>query len=384
MGDTDGSTATTTTRSPLHDRHVAAGARMVPFAGWLMPLEYAGGGVLAEHGAVRAAVGLFDVSHLGTLLVRGAGSVAVLDSLLTADMGALAPGAAQYTLLCRDDGGVVDDLIAYRLGPDEVLLVPNAANADVVLREVRAAARAAGSDGTVVVENLHTDRALLAVQGPRSTQVMAEVGLPHEMPYMHLQRTDGRAEPSGAVLVCRTGYTGEHGYEVVVSSAQAAALWDRLAAAVSEHAGRLCGLGARDTLRTEMGYPLHGQDLSQQITPVQARLGWAVGWDKPVFRGRSALIAERSRGPSRRLLGLLCQDRGVPRPGMPVRDQAGRELGYLTSGTFSPTLRTGIALALLTTGPHAPQEGDEVLVDIRGRTCRASVVRPPFVESHVR
>jgi aminomethyltransferase len=366
-----------TRTSPLHDRHLAAGAKLADFSGWSMPIEYAGGGVLAEHTAVRTAVGLFDVSHLGTGTVRGPGAAALIDASLTNDLGRIGPGQAQYTLCCLPDGdpdagGVVDDLIVYLHADDDVLLVPNAANAAEVLGRIQAAA----PEGVTVTDR-HEEVAVLAVQGPRSPEVLAAVGLPAELDYMSF--TAGGDD----VTVCRTGYTGEHGYELLVEAPRAGELWDELMRAGETAGIRPCGLGARDTLRTEMGYPLHGHELSRQITPNQARSGWAVGWKKPAFWGREALLAEKEAGPARQLWGLKASGRGIPRPGMAVLDADGGQVGEVTSGTFSPTLRTGIALALLDTAAGSG-EGSELLVDVRGRREAVTVVRPPFVPSHVR
>lgn len=355
--------------SPLHDRHVAAGAKFAAFGGWDMPLEYAGGGVLAEHAAVRSDVGVFDVSHLGKARVTGPGAADFVNACLTNDLGRIAPGQAQYTLCCDDaSGGVVDDLIAYLVSPDEVFLIPNAANTAEVVRRLAAAA-----PESVTVGNEHERWAILAVQGPRSAEVLAGLKLPTEHGYMSFAAAvlDGVE-----IIVCRTGYTGEHGYELVVPATDAGPVWDAIVAAGAPP----CGLGARDTLRTEMGYPLHGQDLSLAITPVQARAGWAVGWNKPAFWGRDALLAEKAAGPRRTLRGLLLTGRGVPRGHMTVYAD-GTVVGETTSGTFSPTRRVGIALALL-----APSvaDGATVEVDVRGRRIPATVVKPPFVEPSVR
>jgi len=362
--------------SPLHDRHVAAGAKLADFSGWSMPIEYAGGGVLAEHAAVRTGVGLFDVSHLGTGTVRGPGAAAFVNDCLTNDLGRIGPGQAQYTLCCDEDGGVVDDLIVYVHGPDDVLLVPNAANAAEVLGRLAEAAPSG-----VTVTDRHEEVAVLAVQGPKSLQVLELLGLPGELGYMSF--VTGTGGGGAEVTVCRTGYTGEHGYELLVDADRAVETWDAVLEAGEAEGIRLCGLGARDTLRTEMGYPLHGHELSREITPVQARAGWAVGWQKPAFWGREALLAEKEAGPARLLCGLRASGRGIPRPGMAVLDAAGARVGEVTSGTFSPTLRTGIALALIDAAAGVA-EGTELAVDVRGRPQDAEVVKPPFVPSHVR
>jgi aminomethyltransferase len=363
--------------SPLHDRHVAAGAKLADFSGWSMPIEYAGGGVIAEHTAVREAVGLFDVSHLGTATVRGPGAAAFVDRCLSNDLSRIGPGQAQYTLCCDESGGVVDDLIVYLHGPDSVLLVPNAANAAEVLRRLTEAA----PDGVAVTDR-HAEVAVLAVQGPHSLQVLELLGLPGELPYMSFVTGTG-AHGAAEVTVCRTGYTGEHGYELLVDAGHAGELWDRVLEAGQDLGIRPCGLGARDTLRTEMGYPLHGHELSLDITPNQARSGWAVGWKKPAFWGREALLAEKEAGPARLLWGLRATGRGIPRPGMAVLGADGDRIGEVTSGTFSPSLRTGIALALLDAGAGVA-DGAQLTIDVRGRQEPVQAVRPPFVEPHVR
>ncbi len=384
--------------SPLHARHAALGAKFSDFAGWLMPLEYTG--AVKEHNAVRSGVGVFDVSHLGKAVVRGPGAAEYVNTCLTNDLGRIGPGQAQYTLCCADDGGVVDDLIAYLRSDDEVFLIPNAANTTEVVRRLAATA----PDG-VVVENLHRDFAILAVQGPASDRVLEAIDFPTGHAYMSFVEVDHEGTP---VIVCRTGYTGERGFELVIPNAAAVSIWDALFAA-GEGLGIVpAGLGARDTLRTEMGYPLHGQDISPTITPVQGRLGWAVGWKKESFWGHTALRAEREAGPTRLLRGLVATGRGIPRPHMQVRkvevpagsgdsgdaadpsldngghlaaDSAsggmvGEPVGEITSGTFSPTRKAGVALALL---DASVSDGDEVSVDVRGRDARFTVTKPPFV-----
>ncbi|MEU4478773.1 glycine cleavage system aminomethyltransferase GcvT [Micromonospora sp. NPDC023966] len=362
-------------RSPLHERHTALGAKFAPFGGWEMPLEYVGGGVLKEHTAVRTGVGVFDVSHLGKARITGPGAADFVNSCLSNDLGRIAPGKAQYTLCCDDaTGGVVDDIIAYLHAGDHVFLVPNAANTAEVVRRLRAAA----PDGVAVTDE-HEAYAVLAVQGPRSAELLGALGLPTDHDYMSFST----ASLEGIELtVCRTGYTGELGYELVVPAGDALAVWDALFAAGAAYELRACGLAARDTLRTEMGYPLHGQDLSLNITPVQARSGWAVGWDKPAFWGRDVLLAEKAAGPARTLRGLEAVDRAIPRPGMAV--YAGdKQVGVVTSGTFSPTRKQGIALALVDTDPKLP-DGEVLEVDIRGRRAQMRLTRPPFVQPSVR
>ena len=363
--------------SPMHDRHVALGAKLADFGGWEMPIEYSasGGGVLKEHAAVREAVGLFDVSHLGKASVRGGGAADFVNACLSNDLGRIAPGKAQYTLCCDESGGVVDDIIGYLVGPDEVFLVPNAANTTEVVRRLAAAA----PEGIDVV-NQHEEFAVLAVQGPRSADVLAALALPSDQEYMAYADATWQDAP---VRICRTGYTGEHGYELIPGWAAAPALWDALVEVVRGLGGMPAGLGARDTLRTEMGYPLHGQDLSLDISPLQARSGWAVGWSKASFWGRDALLAEKAAGPARTLRGLIALDRGIPRAHMSVLGADGAVVGEVTSGTFSPTRRVGIGLALIDAAAEVA-DGDELTLDVRGRRSPVQIVRPPFVDSHVR
>lgn len=352
---------------PLEDRHRDLGASFAEFGGWLMPVSYAG--TVSEHNATRNAVGLFDVSHLGKALVRGTGAARFVNSALTNDLNRIGPGKAQYTLCCNESGGVIDDLIAYYVDDDEIFLVPNAANTAAVVEALQGAAPAG-----VTISNLHRSYAVLAVQGPRSADVLAELGLPSDMDYMAYADTSFRQVP---VRVCRTGYTGEHGYELLPPWESAGVVFDALAAAVSQAGGQPAGLGARDTLRTEMGYPLHGHELSPDISPLQARCGWAIGWKKEAFFGRDALLAEKEAGPRRLLRGLRMVGRGVLRAGLTVL-VGDTPVGVTTSGTFSPTLQAGIALALIDTDTDV-RDGQEVTVDVRGRAATCEVVRPPFV-----
>ena len=316
---TSGTTSPLT--SPLHDRHVALGAKMADFGGWDMPIEYPGGGVVAEHTAVRERVGIFDVSHLGKASVTGPGAADFVNACLTNDVRRIQPGSAQYTLCCDESGGVVDDLIVYLRSDDDVFLIPNAANTAEVVRRLQAAA----PEG-ITVTNLHHDYGVIAVQGTKSDEVLESLGLPTGHDYMSFVEADWQGRP---VIVCRTGYTGERGYELVPRWDDAPALWDALAAALEPFGGKPCGLGARDTLRTEMGYPLHGQDLSLDISPVQARAGWAVGWKKDTFWGKAALEAEKAN-PTRLMRGLLVTGRGIPRAHCAVTwNGAQRRRGHL-------------------------------------------------------
>jgi len=344
-------------RSPLHDRHTAAGAKFADFAGWSMPLEYAG--VIAEHTSVREAVGVFDVSHLGTLSVSG--ELRQLNAVVSNDLTRIGDGQAQYTLVLTPDGGVVDDLIVYRVGDNEFLLVPNAANCAAVAAVVSAA-------GPSVTDITRTT-AVIAVQGPSSDTVVEALGVP-ELDYMAFSSGTVASVPA---TVCRTGYTGERGVELLVDAGSAEQVWD----AVVGLGAQPCGLGARDTLRTEMGYPLHGHELSETVPARWSSVGWAVATDKGDFIGRDAYLGTPT---GQRILGLRMIDRGIPRAGMAV-SAGGAACGHTTSGTFSPTLRTGIALARLDT---SVSPGDTVEIEVRGRRLSAEVLKPPFVPSHVR
>lgn len=355
-------------QTPLHSRHTELGAKMADFGGWDMPIEYAG--TVAEHTAVREDVGVFDVSHMGYTEVTGPGAIAWLNTVVANDLDRVGAGQAQYNLLCDESGGVIDDLIVYRIDDDHAFIVPNASNSDAVVAALTAAAAGSG----ITVADKREDYGILAVQGPRSDAILEAVGLPCGHDYMSFVRATWQDSPA---VVCRTGYTGERGYEILAPAAVIPALWDAVVAAGATPAG----LGARDTLRTEMGYPLHGHELSVDITPVQAGLVWAVGWDKPAFSGREALTSERAAGPRRRLRGIAAVERAIPRPDMPVLSADGTTVGVVTSGTFSPTLKQGIGLALL---DPSIAEGDEVVVDVRGRQARFTVTKPPFVPPHVR
>ena len=361
-------------QSPLHDRHEALGAKFAEFGGWSMPLEYPTG-VVKEHTAVRESVGIFDVSHLGKAMVSGPGAADFVNATLSNDLAKIHAGKAQYTLCLDESGGIVDDLIAYWHDDEHVLLVPNAANTAEVVRRLQAEA----PEGVKVVDH-HEDYAVLAVQGTRSDEVLEKVGLPTGHEYMSFVEAE-YGDAGVGVVVCRTGYTGERGYELVAPSEAAGALWDAILAAGERFGIAPAGLGARDTLRTEMGYPLHGQDISLDVTPVQARLGWAVGWKKETFWGKDVLTQEKEAGPRRLLRGIVATGRGIPRPGMRVLLTPDFAVGAVTSGTFSPSLKKGVGLALISS---QVEEGAEVFVDIRGRAEVFTVTKPPVVTPGVR
>ncbi len=345
-------------QSPLNDRHVAAGAKIVPFGGWDMPLSYPSG-TIAEHLACRHDVAVFDVSHLGTVRVEGPEAFDRLQYALTNDLSKIAPGRAQYTHLCDDDGSVLDDIIVWWVAPERFDVMPNASNTTRVVNAV------GGVDVTAT-------RAVLAVQGPAARQRLVDV-LPEAAGVGRFRVA--RLPWSGhECVVAGTGYTGEEGVEIAISVAGAAELWDALTAAGIPPAG----LGARDTLRLEAGLPLHGHELGPGITTLQAGLGWVIGWNKPEFRGREALSAERSRGPHRLIRGLLVDGRRPPRADSVVLVD-GDPVGVVTSGNFSPVLERGIALAFM---PPGLAVGTAAHIDLRGTLIDAQVVSLPFVSNH--
>jgi len=359
-------------QSPLHQRHLARSAKMADFGGWLMPIEYPGAGVLAEHAAVRERVGLFDVSHLGKASVIGPGALEFLNSMLTNDLTKTANGSAQYSMLCNSEGGVIDDLIVYRNSETDFFIVPNASNTSAVVADLQAKAPAG-----ITVANLHNEYGVIALQGPLAAKVLAHFGVQIEIDYMAFTYV---SIAGCDVIVCRTGYTGEYGFEVLPKWSQAQIVWDALVDQVEANDGLVCGLGARDTLRTEMGYPLHGHELSLEISPVMASASWAVGWNKDQFQGSEVLRDQKERGVNRRLVALKSLDRGIPRADMKVLSD-GVEVGIVTSGTFSPSLKVGIALALVNSEFKV---GQQLALDVRGRTSAVEIVKLPFMTSHVR
>jgi aminomethyltransferase len=370
-------------KTPIHAWHVKNGAKLADFGGWEMPIEYGSyqdingdkGGVLAEHLAVRNKVGLFDVSHLGKIEVNGDSALDFLNSQFTNDIKKLSDGQAQYNLLCNEQGGVIDDLIIYRRSQDDFLLIPNAANCTDVFNVLNKNAK------QLKISNAHRKYAVFALQGPSSVEVMEILGVKTNLEYMSFTNITLPQYPQlGEIILCRTGYTGEFGYEFLPKWEIAQEFWQILSSAVFKSAGRVCGLGARDTLRTEMGYSLHGHELSPSITPLEASSGWAVALNKGDFLGSTALLAEKTNGSARILRGLKVLDRGIPRPGMIVQSKEGTNCGEITSGTFSPTLKHGIALALLDPSQGI---GSNVIIDVRGKQSQAQVVKPPFVSPKV-
>jgi aminomethyltransferase len=341
---------------------------MAPVGGWEMPIQYSG--VLDEHRACREHAVVFDVSHLGSVHVQGAGAFATLQWAFTNDLDRIEPGRAQYThLLDPDDAHVVDDIIVWWVAPRDFLVMPNASNTAPLVAALEAAALDHG-EGACTVVDVTASRAVLAVQGPEARARLATIAPGQaEVPRFAVQAAEFADGATG--WVAGTGYTGEDGVELHVPARAAAECWRALLAAGITPAG----LGARDTLRLEAGLPLHGHELGPGITPLQAGLGWVVRFDKGEFRGRAPLEAEQQQGVARRLRGLTLEGRQIPREGYPVL-RGDEPVGVVTSGNFSPTLGHGIALAFL---PPGAVEGDELTVDVRGRRVNATVAKLPFV-----
>jgi aminomethyltransferase len=356
-------------RTPLHDEHLALGGKMVPFAGWEMPVQYPSG-IQAEHRAVREAAGLFDVSHMGEFELEGSGALALIQRLTVNDASRIEIGQAQYSAFCHDDGTVIDDLLIYRTGETAYLLVVNAGNRATDWEQVSTHV----GDHDVELRDRSDDYALLALQGPRAQEILSahtDVDL-EGIGYYRFTR----GQVAGVEgIIARTGYTGEDGFELYLPWERGAEAWRALLAG-GEGSGLIpAGLGARDSLRLEVGYPLYGNDLDREHLALESGLGWIVKLDKGAFIGREALAAAKAEGVRRRLVGIRLLGKGFPRPGYPVV-VAGEEVGGVTSGTVSPSLGEGIALAYLSSQMASP--GTEVAIRIRDRDIPGVVERPPF------
>ena len=353
-------------RTPLYETHVRAGARIVEFAGWEMPVQYAG--ILDEHQAVRTRAGLFDVSHMGEVIFRGPKALEALNRVFTNDLSKVADGQAQYGCLCRESGGIVDDVVVYRRAADDLLVCVNAANRAKDFEWLRA--HAGGAD----VSNESDEWAQLALQGPLAPQILQRLTKVNLSAVKTYRFAPGEVAgiPS---LVARTGYTGEDGFEVFCPSAKAPQLWAALMEAGRPEKLEPAGLGARDSLRLEMAYRLYGSDMDDGTTPLEAGLAWVVKLDKGDFVGRDALVKQKEAGVPRKLVGFTLTEPGIPRHGYPVlRD--GRKVGDVTSGTKSPSLGIPVGLAYVPTALAA--EGSTFAVEIRGRAVAARVVKTPF------
>jgi aminomethyltransferase len=371
----DASPADALFTTPLHDAHLALGAHMTGFGGFDMPVHYTG--IRAEHEAVRTAAGLFDVSHMGEVMVRGPEAFAFVQHLVTNDVAKLYDGRALYTVMCQDDGGIVDDLLVYRLADDAYMLVINAANAATDLAWMRD-----HNPMGAVIEDVSAETALLALQGPAAfgiAQTLTDAPLGDLKYYHFMELAEGAFAGLDYALLSATGYTGERGLEIYCAADDARAVWDALMDAGAAHGLVPAGLGARDTLRLEAGYCLYGQDLTRQTNPLEAGLGWVVKLGASDFVGRDALaLIQEHGGPTRRLVGLAVDGRGIPRAGYPIGPPEGDAvIGEVTSGTQSPMLRQGIGLGYVPNDPAYTAEGARLSIAGR-RPMAATVVKPPF------
>jgi aminomethyltransferase len=353
-------------RTPLYDVHVQSGARMVEFAGWDMPVQYAG--LLDEHEAVRTRAGLFDVSHMGEVVFRGPKALEALNRIFTNDLTKVADGQAQYGCLCREDGGIVDDVVVYRRSAEDLLVCVNAGNRQKDFEWLRDHA------GGAQVANESDDWAQIALQGPRAQAILQPLTAADLSKLKAFRFTEGKVA-GVPCTIARTGYTGEDGFELFCRSSDGVSLWKALVEAGKPEGLVPAGLGARDTLRLEVAYRLYGSDMDDATTPLEAGLGWVVKFDKGDFIGRDAMLRQKERGLPRKLVGFVLTDPGIARHGFDVLHD-GEKAGIVTSGTRSPTLKTSIGLAFVP--PSLAAEGSTFAVDVRGRPASAQVVKTPF------
>jgi aminomethyltransferase len=355
-------------RTPLYAAHVARGARMVPFGGWEMPVQYSG--IMEEHRAVRTHAGLFDVSHMGEVDLAGPGAGPLVQRLVTNDIDRLAVGQAMYTPMCTPEGGIIDDLLVYRLGDDHLMVVVNAANTAEDLAWIREHAR-----GNVQITDRTSEIALLALQGPRAQEILERLTPAPLESIRYYWFRDGVVVAGRRTLVSRTGYTGEDGFEIYVDSGDAVRVWDAILEAGARAGILPAGLGARDTLRLEAGLHLHGNDMDKSTTPLEVGLGWTVKLGKGEFIGAPALERQKREGVSRRLVGFTLRERAIARHGFPICLD-GRTIGRVTSGSFGPTVGNSIGLGFVP--PVRAEPGQPIAVEIRGRAIEGTVTKLPF------
>ncbi|MDP1677644.1 MAG: glycine cleavage system aminomethyltransferase GcvT [Bacteroidota bacterium] len=356
-------------RTPFYEIHKKAGAKIVPFAGYEMPVLYAG--IMEEHKAVRNAVGVFDVSHMGEFYAKGTNALSFLQSITVNDVSKLTPGKAQYSAMCFDDGGIVDDLLIYMLAEHSYLIVVNASNIEKDWDWMK---KHCLSD--VIFENKSDETALLAIQGPKSLETMQKLTSSNlsAIPYYNFVK----GSVAGIeMIISRTGYTGELGFEIYFNIAHAEKIWNAIFDAGKEFGITPIGLGARDTLRLEMGYCLYGNDIDQTTNPIEANLGWITKLNKGTFVAKQILEKTKTDGPKRKLVGMMLSDKAVPRHGYPLVAN-GENIGVVTSGTFSPSLEKGIAMGYVNV-PHT-EIGSKISIDVRGKMVEATVVALPFLK----
>jgi aminomethyltransferase len=365
-------------RTPLFAQHQSLGARLIDFGGWMMPVQYAGG-IIKEHEATRAAVGVFDVSHMGEVHFRGPAALAAVQRLVTNDVGRLEDGRALYTVACLPSGGIVDDLIVYRVARDHVLIVVNATNIDKDLAWFRQ--NTTEGPSTCTITDASPETALLAFQGPKAELALqpltpAALGGLRSFSFLVDTNVAGRA-----ATIARTGYTGEDGFEIFCASADAPAVWAALVEAAGAHGGGPVGLGARDTLRLEARLSLYGNDITEETTPLEAGLGWVVKLDGLDFIGKEALVRQKAEGVRRRLVGFVMRGRGIARHGYPIHAPAadgglGPRLGEVTSGTYGPTVEKAVGLGYVAVAQAEP--GQRLAIDCRGKAVEAEITKGAF------
>ena len=361
-------------QTPLYQTHVDLGAKMTPFAGFDMPVQYSG--IIDEHMAVRNGVGVFDVSHMGEILVTGSNAFAFVQHLVSNDAAKLYDGKAMYTVMCRPDGGIIDDLLVYQLGSERFLLVINASN----IESDYAWMQEQNSMGAVLA-NLSDDIGLIAVQGPKAFDTVNKIASIEvkELKFYHFQelKPDSFFGCENAIL-SHTGYTGEQGLEIYCDAVKTPEVWKALMNAGEEFGIKAIGLGARDTLRLEAGFCLYGNDITLDTNPLEAGLGWLTKLDTEDFVGKESILRAKETGLQRKLVGFVAQERGIPRQGDAILDSTGIEIGHVTSGTQSPLLRAGIGLGYVSNVPDHISPGSELSIRSRNRTFKVEVKRPPF------
>ncbi|MDG1754090.1 MAG: glycine cleavage system aminomethyltransferase GcvT [Rhodothermales bacterium] len=358
--------------TPINDRHIDLGAKMVPFAGYSMPVQYSG--IIDEHHAVRQHAGLFDVSHMGEVWITGPRSLEFIQQLITNDASKLYDGKALYSAMCNEEGGIIDDLLVYRFNESKYMLVINASN----IEEDVAWMHKNNSMG-VKIDNASDSVGLLALQGPKAFEILkAATGFDASaIKYYHFSEPTSFLGLSD-LIVSRTGYTGESGVEIYCSSEDTGVVWDALMTVADEFGLKPAGLGARDTLRLESGFCLHGNDISQDTHPLEAGLGWITKLDKGAFNGSQVLASIKETGAKRRLVGFVIQERGIPRQGYEIQNESGEPIGVVTSGTQSPILSKGVGMGYVINDPAYTAEGATIQVAVRNRVFTAIVTKPPF------
>ncbi len=367
-------------RTPLYETHAALGAKMMPFGGFEMPVQYSG--ILDEHRAVREAAGLFDVSHMGEVLIRGPQALGFVQHLITNDASTLYDSKALYTVMCNDNGGAVDDLLVYRLAEEAYMLVINASNIAKDVTHMQAVH--ASGDFDCTVEDVSDYMGLLALQGPKAFDVIAEVtDLPvADVKYYHFMRPEpGAFLGCDKIILSHTGYTGEKGLEIYCEAEKTEHIWNALMEAGAKHGLLPAGLGARDTLRLESGYCLYGHELTGKTTPLEAGLGWVTKLGKERFVGRGSLAAQKEQGIPRKLIGFVVNERGIPRQGYAIVNADSEPIGEVTSGSQSPVLGQGIGLGYVPNDETFTTPGNPIGIAVRGRVLPATVTKPPFHKS---